>query len=346
LLGEAEFKAVPYEGWTLTARPYLRYDRYDRRRDLIDLPEAKLAYARGPVRARLGFETETWGVMEYVNTTDVLNQNDILDGFLSKRKLGQPMAAASWITGAGTLDAYALAFLRPMPFPGPKGRLRPGLRIARSPDYGSDAGRFHPEGALRYSGHAGPLDLSASWFHGYEREPRFALGLDADGPLLVPEYRLSHQVGGDAVWVAGDWILKTEDAVRLYEDGGRTRYAYTLGVERGIASPFGLPWDLSLYAEYLRDTRDPSLVLPFTDDLFTGLRIACNDRHATEAVLSYVQDTGAGESAVLLGEASLRLFDRLKLTLTGSWLIRPELASPLAPLRQDSHARARAYFYF
>jgi hypothetical protein len=361
LLGEAEFNAAPTATTTFALHGVLRYDHYDSRRRLLDLPEAKIGYAQGQFRARLGFDIESWGVMEYVNTSDVINQNDILDGFLSKRKLGQPMLALTWITPFGTWDAYALSFFRPMPLPGVKGRFSPGLRTSESPLYGSDVGRYQTEAALRTTGQVGPVDFSFHYFHGYEREPRFLLRLDGDGPYLRPEYRMLHQGGADALWVAGDWIFKTENAVRMYEDGGKTCYAGSVGLERsfpGIMNLLGLgqipalsewadlPWEVTGYLEYLYDTREASLVLPFTDNFFAGMRLAFNDAQASEVTLSLIHDFHRSEVAVIMGEMSMRPLERLKILLGGAWLLPPASDSPFAPLAQDSHARAKVLLYW
>lgn len=361
LIGEAEFDAALTTNTHIDLHTVLRYDHYDSRRRLLDLPEAKISYSQGNIKARLGFDTETWGVMEYVNTTDVINQNDILDSFLSKRKLGQPMLALTWLSPFGTWDAYALTFFRPMPLPGVKGRFSPGLRISETPLYGSDAEQYQAEAALRGSGQIGPIDISVHYFHGYEREPRFQLQLDEEGPYLRPEYRMSHQGGADALWVLGDWIFKTENAFRLYEDGGKTCYAASAGLERslpgflnllGLANLTGtdassLPaWDATWYLEYLYDTREASLVLPFTHNLFTGIRIAFNDTRASEATVSFIHDFETKEPALVTGEWSMRPFERFKILLGGTWLLPPSADSPFAPLMQDSHVRLKTTLYW
>jgi hypothetical protein len=346
LMGEAEFTATLTQALSLSIHPALRFDYYDRRRNLIDLPEAKLTYAQGSLRVRLGFDTESWGVMEYVNTTDVINQNDILDSFLSKRKLGQPMAAATWMLPLGTVDVYVLGIFRPMPFPGAKGRLGPGIRIDSSPLYQSDAERLQAEAAMRGAGQVGPIDFSVSYFHGYEREPRFQLGFDALGPWVRPEYRMSHQGGADAIWVTGNWIFKTENAMRIYEDGGKTRYAWSAGLERGFAGWRGQAWDATVYLEYLQDTREPNLILPFTHHLFAGMRVALNDAMASEATVSWIQPVQADDSMVSMGDLSIRPRDRLKIQLGGAWVISPANDSPLASLARDSHVRLKTTLYY
>jgi hypothetical protein len=155
-----------------------------------------------------------------------------------------------------------------------------------------------------------------------------------------------HQIGADALWVLGDWILKTEDALRIDAESTRREYAWTVGLERGLAGFMGLPWDVTWYLEYLHDTRYASLVRPFTNDVFTGLRLALNDVRASQATVSFIQDTELGEPAVLTGEVSARPYDRLKLELGGAWVIRASGESPLAPLAQDSHVRARISVYY
>jgi hypothetical protein len=371
IFGEAQFKAAPTPNLSLTLHGIGRFEPYDKRRRLLDLPVAKIAWGSPSFRTLIGYDIVSWGVMEYVNTTDVLNQNDILEHFLSKRKLGQPMVSFRSITALGTWEAYALSFFRPMPLPGEESRFSPGFWISENPIYGSDAEQYQIEGAIHTSGRAGPLDYSAHYFHGYEREPRFHISSDKnelvqftgneDGPYLIPEYRLSHQMGGDALWITGDWIFKTENAFRLYEDGGHSCFSTSFGLERNftaftsllglentpmLASLANLPWDATWYLEYLFDTRDASLILPFTNHLFSGLRLSINDAHGSEATLSYIHDFETEIPAAVLGGFHFRAMENFKIELNGVWILPPRSLSPFKPIEQDSHGRIRLILYW
>ena len=117
------------KGLSAAFNPYLRYDTTDRGRSTFDLRELKISGGGQRWRFKAGYDVEFWGVMEFVNAVNVLNQSDITDDFLSKRKLGSPMADVTLTGRLGTIDVYALTGFRPMRFPNTAGRLRPALPV-------------------------------------------------------------------------------------------------------------------------------------------------------------------------------------------------------------------------
>lgn len=357
LAAESRLAWSPFPQANFAFAPLTRYDRYDRARTAFDVRELKLSAQAGDTRLRIGMDSESWGVMDFVNVTDFASQRDNLDAFLSKKKLAQLQAAAEFPApyGYGRLQVLAQTFFRPMEFPGPDGRLRPPLPIrVEEATYGSDLERWRPEGGFRYSASLGQVDVNLTGFHGYAREPEMRLGLSAGGPFLRPHYGLMNQAGMDAVSVVGDWVLRTECALR---GGFRERdgddgtepdasYAASFGAERTLPGILGRTWDLTLISEYLIDTRAKSLVTPFTHSLFAGARLTLNDSRSTEATGYYAHDWEADEPALFVSELSSRLWERLKASIGGVWIIDPGPASPFRFLAQDSHITGRISFYY
>jgi hypothetical protein len=330
----------------LNLQPYFRYDRYDSNRTLLDFKSAKLGYGIGSWYFKVGYDVEFWGVLEFQNLVDILNQTDLPYDFLSKRKLGQPMASASWVSDWGTVDAYALLFFQPKSFPGRAGRSRPPYPILEAAIYESELESRQPEFAFRYSRTVGDLDFALSHFFGTSREPEvIPIFNPARGVLLSMYYPLLQQTGLEMHWTSGNLLVKSETVLRLRKNFSWSSAAIGLGLEYNVGSRMAKAWDLSLIGEYLYDRKSETLLTPFTRDLFAGFRLGCNDSRSTEVTLGLDWDHGRGRSEVILGEASTRLSDRLKLLLSGRYLTSLEMASPFYPLRNDSYTKLGLELY-
>ncbi len=321
-------------------QPYLRFDRYDSNRTMLDLRSAKAGLAMGSWYLKAGVDVTFWGVLEFQNLVDILNQTDLPYDFLSKRKLGQPMINISLITDWGNLDAYVLEYFRPKTFPGPAGRSRPPFPVSHSPVYESQLGERQPDFAFRFSRTLGAFEIAASHFFGTSRDPEITAVPDpASGVLLSTRYPLLNQSGLEVQWTLDNLILKTEDVLRLKRDFTWQSAATGLGMEYNVGALLGRTWDFSVLGEYLYDRRNEFLLTPFTRDVFVGLRVGCNDSRSTEVTLGLDWDHRRGRLEILMGELGTRLTDRLKIWISGRYLTKLEKASPFYPLRNDGYTK-------
>src|ERR1700759_4924753 len=91
--GELKLEAPAiFNRFNLTVNPYYRYDAVDSGRSVFDLHTEKLSASWDPLRFKAGYDVEFWGVMECVNPVNVINQRDLTEDVVGKRRLGQPMA--------------------------------------------------------------------------------------------------------------------------------------------------------------------------------------------------------------------------------------------------------------
>lgn len=328
------------------ATVYGRYDGLDQNRSIVD-PHVVKCRARGSNWSlSVGYDVESWGLLEFASPSDVLNQRDLNDDIVTKRKLGQPMANLTVRTSGGTFNLYSLVGFTPLSFPGPTGRLRSFLAVdTEHTTYGSSLGRALPGGAARYSNAFGQLRLNAGYFFGYRPTPDFEAGLDAQGrPFLRPAYPLEHQGSLEVQATLGDLLLKGESALRLNSDGSYASAAFGVGLEYDVGTLFKGGQTVSVLLEYHKDTRTRTLIVPFTNDLIGGVRVALNDVRATEltawADLGF-PDVGAQVVAV---DASTRILDGLRGAVGFRGM--PAQTGPFRDLKRDNYLTLRLTSFF
>jgi hypothetical protein len=334
------------KGLSATFNPYLRYDPVDGGRSLLDLHEVKISGGGQRWRFKAGYDVEFWGVMEFVNPVNVLNQSDVTDDFLSKRKLGSPMADVTLTGRLGTLDVYALTGFRPMRFPQEAGRLRPLLPIDEDAvGYTSGNGPSQLEGAVRYFRNIRNVYFGVSHFYGYSREPDVRLGVNSQGlPFLAATYGIEHQTGFELQVTFGNMILKSEDVVRFDAQTGRRTGAFSLGAEYDIGALLNSGRTVTVFGEYYHDSRAQSLIVPFRNDVFAGVRIGVNDRRSSEIRVWSNWDVAAGRPSVVMLDASTRLSDRVKAAIAYRGIVSRQPA--LTSIAQDTHVVLKLETYF
>jgi len=333
-------------GLSAAFNPYLRYDTTDRGRSTFDLHALKISGGGQRWRFKAGYDVEFWGVMEFVNPVNVLNQSDITDDFLSKRKLGSPMADVTLTGKLGTIDVYALTGFRPRRFPQQAGRLRPALPIDdEATAYASGNGRTQLEGAVRYSQNIRHVYVGVSHFYGYSREPEMQLDFTTQSaPILAATYGLEHQTGLELQVTFGNMILKSEDVTRSDTRTGRRTGAVSLGAEYDIGALLNSGRTVTLFGEYYHDTRPQSLIVPFRNDVFAGLRIGLNDSRSSEIRVWSNYDVSAGRASVIMVDANARLSDRVKAVIAYRGIVSRQPA--LTSIAQDSHVVLRFETFF
>lgn len=332
---------------SFTITPFVRYDHSDPRRTHLDLREAYLLLfgdaGDGGWEARLGVGQVFWGVTESQRLVDIVNQVDFVEHPNGEAKLGQPMAHLTWFGDWGTIEVVAMSFHRARTFPGRRGRLRLPLVIDHNHvRYESDAGRWHLDVASRYSHSIGPFDVGVSVFDGTSREPLLSPRLGSvHGPALVQHYGQIRQLGLDAQFTLGSWLLKGEAIRRAGAHNlvGRkqTYVAAVAGAEHALYSIAGTNADVVLLGEWSYDSRGPYATpnrSPNTleNDVFLGTRIALNDVQSTEFTISFLADVSRATRAFAL-EFGRRISNR--------WSLRTEAVVLLGVDEADLHYEMR-----
>jgi hypothetical protein len=336
--GEVKFEAPNlFERFDVTINPYYRYDAVDSGRSIFDLHTAKVATHGDHWRFKAGYDVEFWGVMEFVNPVNVINQRDLTDDVVGKRRLGQPMADVTLLGKWGTLDLYALTGFQPLQFPAATGRLRPAIPIRQdAEEYASGIGRGQPEGAIRYFQNFGNVYVGVSHFYGFGREPEMLLEADSSGtPFLVPKYNLEHQTGLELQVTFGNLVLKSEDVLRQDAQGNGRSSGIAVGGEYNLSGLMKGGRTLSVFGEYYYDGRDKSLIIPFNRDGFAGAQIALNDSRSTEIRFWANYDFAEQRIDVVAADGSARLSDRVKAIVGYRAVVAGKGA--FASIARDSH---------
>ena len=325
--------------------PYYRHDSVDGGRRLFDAQSSKCRVRGDDLSLSIGYDVEPWGVLEFANPSDVLNQRDITEDIVTKRRLGQPMVRLTLNTDIGSFTAYGLTFFTPLSFPGARGRLRPALVIEGDrAEYESKRERLEPEAAFRYTETFGPIHVGAAYYYGYHRDPSFGVGVDAGGrPYLYPVYALVHQASLELQTTLDSLLLKAEGAQRWDEQLNPASSAIGAGFEYDFGAALGEGQTISVFGEYVYDTRERTLIVPFTNDVFGGIRLALNDVRSTE--LSVWADVALPDRIlqVAAADVSTRLLEGLKGSVGVRVLTR---RGAFADLGKDDYLHVRLHAFF
>ncbi len=338
-------------GDRITIKPFFRYDFADAERTHFDLREAFWLTYGEDWELRLGVDKVFWGVTESVHLVDIINQTDLVENPDGEDKLGQPMAAVSWIRSWGTLDVYLLPYFRTRTFPGRDGRLRldPPADDDR-PLFESGLKRLHPDFAIRYSQAAGPLDLGVAYFRGTGREPSFVPGVDDSGrAVLRPFYPQIDQASLDAQVTLGPWLLKMEAYYRWGQPDllgtVESYFASATGFEYTFFDVYESGIDIGVLAEYLFDDRGRRALTPFENDVFVGLRLAFNDVDDTTILAGLIQDVGGSARNYFL-EASRRIGESWTVGLEARFFTEAPPEDFLFAVRRDDFVQLDLTFHF
>ncbi len=338
------------EGRSLTVTPFFRYDAGDRERTHADLREAYfLVY--GDIgddewELRLGVDRVFWGVVESRHLVDIVNQTDLVEHPDEKTKMGQPMVHVTWAGDWGALELFGLTWHRERTYPGRHGRQRSAFVVDHDlTSYESSAEEWHLDLAGRYSGSFGPLDVGLSVFDGTSRDPTLLPALSGTELVLAPHYEQIRQFGLDMQLTTGPWLLKLE---AIHRSGAQNRRllehfvyeekdyaAFVAGGEYTFYGVWDSEADLSLLAEWARDSRGRWATNAFDNDLFLAARLGLNDEQSTEFVLSVLESLDNG-SRVLTAELKRRLSENWSLHAESIVYLGIDQSDLIYPVRRDS----------
>lgn len=269
---------------------------------------------------RLGVAEMSWGVLESVRLVDVINQRAPDVGASGGVKLGQPLANVAAKGGWGTLELYLLPWFRRRPLGGRAARLWTSRPVDAEPSvFGLGAGGWSPSWAVRWSRITGDWDVGVGVFDGTSREPAFVPAPGRAAPALVPRYDRVRQIAVDVQWTRGAWLWKLE-ALSRHPPAGR--YAAVGGGLEHTPTDY-----LSLFVEYLHDSRGAEATTSFEHDVMIGARLLYPDGRLG---LLGSADAASGNLALWL-EVTRRLSNALMLTFdAGTFLGDASREPPLA----------------
>jgi hypothetical protein len=327
----------------LRVRPFLRVDAHDADRTHQDIRELNALYLTDAWTLFVGVGRVFWGKTEAHHLVDIVNQTDLVEGLDGEEKLGQPMISVTLERSWGAIDLLFLPYFRERTFPDARGRLRGPLPILDDALYTSDAGRWHPDFALRWTYFTGELDFGLSLFRGTSREPALVPVPAEAGLALRPRYDVIDQISIDAQWTRGATLWKLEAMTR---GGHGDRFVATVaGLEHTFFDAVPAT-DVGVLVEVMVDGRgDDAPFTAFDHDLFLGMRWAFHDAASTSIVGGPVIDYRTGEAFAFV-EAERRIGNRYLVEVEARWLFRTVEDGSMHGLRRDDVLTLSVSRYF
>jgi len=345
------------ENFTLTVKPFVRFDQHDDERSHVDIREFMFYYGSGDWEWRVGIGKVFWGVTESQHLVDIINQTDFVEDIDGEDKLGQPMINISWLRDWGTLNFFVMPFFRERTFAGVDGRLRPPVVVdTDNPEfltttvvgfgpaqYESDLESGHVDAAIRWNGTIGDYwDAGLYYFNGTSRTPELISSSSINGPVLTPRYNQIHQIGLDVQATFDSWLLKLEAIAR---SGNPVDYQATVaGFEYTFFDLFSGS-DLGLLMEYHQDSRGEFSDAVFQNDIFAGLRLGLNDNQSTELLAGGFFDLD-NDASIFRLEASRRLGSNFKASVNAQLFDIQENTDPQYFIQQDDYIEFSIGYYF
>ena len=290
LSAEPEF----YWAWNdqqdnLTFTPFFRKDQRDSERTHADIRELSWSHLEDNWELRTGFRQVFWGVTEFQNIVDVINQKDTVEGLDKEHKLGQPMVNLSLVKDWGIVDFYVLPGFRERTSAGLDGRLRAGLVVDDdATTYEASNNDRHIDLAARWGHSFDVYDIGAHWYKGTDRTPQFnAISYNGKN-VFSAHYQQIEQVGLDVQATIDSWLWKGE---LIYQNNPvEDFWASQLGVEYTFYGIQNSATDLGVLIEYGTDQRGKQANSIMQNDVGVGARFDLNDTQSTSVLAGLIYD--------------------------------------------------------
>ncbi len=313
--------------------PFYRFDENDEERSHGDIRELDFLHVFGNWELHVGVRKVFWGVTEFNQLVDVINQTDSVESFDGEEKLGQPLISLSRVTDWGIFDAFILAGFRERTFAGEDGRLRGEFIVNESnARFEDDREENAIDFALRWSHSFGVFDVGAYWFRGTDREPILEASFSNGSLQLTPFYEEIDQIGTDIQATVGNWLWKFEG---LYQKSNLEEYSATqLGFEYTFFGVANSATDIGVLLEYGWDERGEDSTAIFQNDIFVGARLTLNDSADSALLVGGSYDADSSTRSFLI-EASRRINDRWTISIEGLLFHGGDTNDPLTALNDD-----------
>jgi hypothetical protein len=300
--------------WAFSFVPYGRLTRHDNNSSSLDVREAYALYSADDWSVKAGVDREFWGVTESVNLVDIINQLDLAGNLGGTQKLGQPMVKVTLERSIGEFSAYLLPYFRTRTFPDQDSAFGSIPEVREHDEtFESSKKKKHIDWALRWSHSVGDIDMALSYFDGTDRAPSMLVGAKRDGSFfLVPHYSLIKRAGLEFQFTRGSWLWKLEAIGTRSDDDN---YVGAVGgLEYVLPSVFDSRADLSVFGEYLWDSRGEEATTPFENDVMVSARLSLNDTQSTEVSGGIIKDVRT--AGILYNfQASTRLGEKWRIGL-------------------------------
>jgi hypothetical protein len=329
---------------SLTFKPFFRKDQRDSQRTHTDISELSWVHLGDDWELRSGFRKVFWGVTEFQNVVDVINQKDFVEGIDNENKLGQPMINLSFAKDWGTLDLFVLPGFREQTYAGQGGRLRAGLAVDDDlTSYEASNNEQHVDLALRWTHSFDVFDIGTHWFKGTDRNPQFSAISIHGKNALKAHYQQIEQVGIDAQATIDNWLWKGEAIYQQNSDqnflASQAGFEYTFyGIQDSAA-------DLGILMEYSYDQRGRDANSIMQNDIGFGARLALNDTQSSSLLAGFIHDLDFNSNIFSL-EAQRRIGDNWKGLIEARFFSSANNTDPLTNFEDDDYVRFTLEHYF
>ena len=325
-------------------KPFFQLDNHETR-NTADIRELLWVYNQDTWAMRAGIGKVFWGQTESFHLVDTINQTDILGGVDGEDKLGQPMLNLEISKSWGSASFFVLPYFRAREYPDETGRLRFTLPVHDEGNlYESGQKEKHIDIATRWVYFGDNWEGAISYFDGTTREPSFIVSEEWEKSKLTAYYPQMQQVGLEALYTSGSWLLKLEAVQRRMTID--TYNAFVSGFEYTEYGVFNTAYDVGWIVEYQYDDRDSQVLSIAQNDFMVGARVILNDIASSEFLVGYVQDLDVSSSNYSFIEASSRLSDTWKLTAEARVFNAKGKVDVLHYFKQDDFVEVSLQYYF
>jgi hypothetical protein len=277
--------------------------------------------------AEMGVQTVRWGSTRLPSPVDVVNQKDRSFHPFTNARIGQPMVRLSVRRGWGELELLTMSRVEPSLYARRPARLRSSSWIDPERVRYRAGASAQVEVAGRWSRAWRGTEVAVSALRGAARDPVLERIPGNPGPLGTV-YLPSHQVGLELHWTRGDWIFRSESALRRVSDTS----AYAVGVV-GIERQWrGRAGEAFVAAEYAWDSRGRSAGTLTQDDLYVQVGLRSGSDEPVELTVKTLIDRENG-STVWTASLSRTVLEHWLVEL-GSWQF---WGRDLGALRRDGY---------
>ena len=116
------------------------------------------------------------------------------------------------------------------------------------------------------------------------------------------------------------------------------------GCEYDVGAALHTGRTATVFSEYYRDSRPQSLVIPFTNDVFAGIRIGMNDRRSSELRVWTNYDLTAHKAGTVMIDATTRVSERFKAVLAYRGVVTG--GDAFGSVDRDSHVVIKLEAFF
>lgn len=357
---EAKYRSKPFAA---KARLFGRLDRQDVDRTLLVVEELWLETKKWDIELRVGADIVNWTATEAFHPADIVNARNLDSDVENYEKLGEPMVALSRRVGHGELRLLFMPYYSTPILTSPRSRLSflpagftfgPVLRVEQSGAFTED--EFGAQGAVRFTQTIGDADIGLHIVHHMDRsQPEVVF--DPELGLPRPVFRKVTQLGGTYQQVFDALVAKVELGYRVFADPDPSRFGplperdhllaavgFEYGVlhDSGVESTFILEGQSAFFAD---DEVRPFLGV-FQRDAALGYRVALNDAHSSEALVTTIVDLEDPDRVFFNASFSRRVFETWTVSAAVRLVFGPSTADGLVIPAASDHVRLFVTRYF